>query len=153
MCIEFIICGITGGGQGVRVPPETSDREIFADLPGKKRHGKRGKGVKIEKKNGKNGRWEIENGRWKSKSYKMRRGLFFCFSLFKTTKICFGSTKMEIFYREKSISRREKIRKNDFAPSEKFSCYAPVHNYTKFLLVVIFPDIVKNPKCIWNKNV
>ena len=32
---------------------------------------------------------------------------------------------MEIFYQEKSISLWEKIRKNDFAPSEKFSCYAP----------------------------
>ena len=32
---------------------------------------------------------------------------------------------MGIFYREKSISRREKIRKNDFAPSEKYACYAP----------------------------
>ena len=25
----------------------------------------------------------------------------------------------------KNISRREKIRKNDFAPSEKYACYAP----------------------------
>ena len=32
---------------------------------------------------------------------------------------------MEIFYREKNISRREKIRKNDFPLSEKFPCYAP----------------------------
>ena len=40
----------------------------------------------------------------------MSRGpFFFFFSLFKTTEICFGPTKMEIFY-------REKIRKNDFAP-------------------------------------
>ena len=42
--------GITGGGQGGRVPPETSDREIFADVSGKKGQGKKGKGVKIEKK-------------------------------------------------------------------------------------------------------
>ena len=41
------------------------------------------------------------------------------------TKICFGSTKMEIFYREKAFHAGKKIRKNDFAPSEKFSCYAP----------------------------
>ena len=32
---------------------------------------------------------------------------------------------MEIFYRGKAFHAREKIRKNDFAPSEKFSCYAP----------------------------
>ena len=49
----------------------------------------------------------------------------FCFSLLKTTKICFGSTKMLIFYREKSFNAGKKIRKNDFAPSEKYACYAP----------------------------
>ena len=31
---------------------------------------------------------------------------------------------MEIFYREKAFYTGKKIRKNDFAPSEKFSCYA-----------------------------
>ena len=53
----------------------------------------------------------------------VERTFFFFFSLFKTTKICFGSTKMEIlvdpkqilvstkmeiFYREKAFSQREK---------------------------------------------
>ena len=33
---------------------------------------------------------------------------------------------MEIFYREKAFHAGKQIRKNDFAPSEKFSCYAPV---------------------------
>ena len=37
---------------------------------------------------------------------------------FKTTKICFGSTKIEILYREKAFHAGKKIRKNDFAPSE-----------------------------------
>ena len=36
--------GVTGGGQGGRVPPETTYGEIFADLPGKKRKGKKEKG-------------------------------------------------------------------------------------------------------------
>ena len=49
---------------------------------------------------------------------------FFCFALFKTTKICFGSTKMGIFYREKAFHVTKKIWKNDFAPSEKYSSYA-----------------------------
>ena len=36
----------------------------------------------------------------------MRRGPFFRpFSLFKTTEICFGSTKMGIFYREKKSGK------------------------------------------------
>ena len=33
---------------------------------------------------------------------------FFAFALLKTTEICFGCTKMGIFYREKCISRWEK---------------------------------------------
>ena len=54
--------------------------------------------------------------------------LFFFFFLlftFQTTKICFGSTKMEIFYQEKAFHAGKKAGKDDFAPSEKFSCYAP----------------------------
>ena len=50
---------------------------------------------------------------------------FFLLSLLKTTKICFGSTKMGIFYWEKTFHAGKKIRKNDFAPSEKYACYAP----------------------------
>ena len=44
------ISGVTGGVGRGRVPPETSDREIFAYVSGKKREGKKGKGVKIENK-------------------------------------------------------------------------------------------------------
>ena len=60
----------------------------------------------------------------------MRKGpplfFFFRFSLFKTTEICFGSIKTEIFYREKAFHAGKKIRKKDFVPSEKFSCYTPL---------------------------
>ena len=42
--------GAGGGGRGEECPTETSDREIFADVSGKKRQGKKGKAVKIEKK-------------------------------------------------------------------------------------------------------
>ena len=67
------------------MPPETSDWEISADLPGIKRQGKKGgkgKGVKIEKKIRTilKGLVEIENGRWKS--YKMGDDLFFFFFFF-----------------------------------------------------------------------
>ena len=44
---------------------------------------------------------------------------FFCFSLFKMAKICFGCTKMKIFYREKSISRREKKSGQMTLPPQK----------------------------------
>ena len=33
---------------------------------------------------------------------------FYCFPLFKTTEICFGSTKMGIFYREKAFHTGKK---------------------------------------------
>ena len=35
---------------------------------------------------------------------------------------------MGIFYREKALHAKKKIRKNDFAPSEKYSSYAPADN-------------------------
>ena len=38
---------------------------------------------------------------------------------------------MEIFYREKAFHAGQKIRKNDFAPSENCSCYAPVEGTNK----------------------
>ena len=47
--------------------------------------------------------------------------LFFCLSLFETTEICLGSTKMDNFPGKNHISCLEKIRKPDFAPSEKYS--------------------------------
>ena len=42
--------------------------------------------------------------------------LFFAFSLFKTTGICFGSTKMGIFYRQKAFHDRKKSEKMTLAP-------------------------------------
>ena len=72
----------------------------------------------------------------------VQRTLFFCFcfffSLFKTTEICFESTKMEplkfvlslpkwdFFTGKKHFTTGKKFRKTDFAPSEKYSSYAPV---------------------------
>ena len=58
-----------GGGQGGRVPPDTSDREIFADVSGKKRQGKKGEGVKIEKKRRKIVKGKVENWKWKSEKF------------------------------------------------------------------------------------
>ena len=52
----------------------------------------------------------------------MRRGLFFsfflCFSLFKSTKICFGSTTF--FYREKAFHAGKKSGKMTLAPQKNF---------------------------------
>ena len=50
-CFSFFQVGGGGGGAGGQsAPPETSDRDISADLPGKKRQGKKRKGVNIERK-------------------------------------------------------------------------------------------------------
>ena len=122
----FKISGETGGG--TECPPETSDREISADLSGKKRQGKNGKWGKWRRKVGKEGK--LLNG-WREKLENEERTFFlllFCFSLFKTTKISFWCTKMAIFYLEKGFHAGKKIRKNDFAPSEKNSYYAPDQN-------------------------
>ena len=43
------------------MPPETSDREICADLLGKKRQGRMEKGMKVEKKRGKIVKGNVEN--------------------------------------------------------------------------------------------
>ena len=66
----------------------------------------------------KKGRMEIGNRRGT-----VTRGLFFFISLFKTTEICFGSPKWEFCTGKKHFALG-KNRKNDFAPSEKYSSYA-----------------------------
>ena len=81
--------------------------------------GKKKKG-KWSRKEGKSkkGRWKIENGR--RKSCKMRGEdfffFFFCFSLFKTTEICFKSTKMWISYQEKAFHTSRKNQEKWLCP-------------------------------------
>ena len=113
--------------QGAECSPRDFWLGNFCWPTGKKEAKKKGKGWKIEKKKE---NCKRERGKLKMEGGKVRKWFFFfffffCFSLFKTTKICFGSTKMEIFYQEKAFHAGKKIGKNDFAPSEKFSCYTP----------------------------
>ena len=111
--------------RGGRVPPRDFWPGNFCWRIGKKKARKKGK-------MGENWEEKVENWKWKQENVRKRGEdlfffffFFFCFSLLKTTKICFGSTKMGIFYREKAFHAGKKIRKNDFAPSEKYACYAP----------------------------
>ena len=107
---------------------------------------------------------------------KWGEGLFFlflfCFSLFKPTKICFGSTNMDISYWEKSISHWEKIRRNDFAPTKNvpvmhlFSICTPtifcwlIFPPPQQMLMLMLPlGIVEIwqvrltfPNCLWGKT-
>ena len=63
--------------------------------------------------------WEKGKGKWRRKEGKLKKGggklifffFFFFFSLFKTTEICFGSTKMGIFYPEKAFHAGKKSGK------------------------------------------
>ena len=120
------------------MPPETSDRKIFADLPRKREARKNGKWSRKEGKSEK-GRWKIENGG--SKSYIMRREpSFFClfvclfvvfsfwflFSCFachftKALKFVLGLPKWEFSTGKKHFMRQEKNQ-------EKWLCPPPPTN-------------------------
>ena len=89
---------------------------------------------KRDKEKRENGAEKKENLKREGGKLKMKGGkvttkwgedLFFFF--LRTTEICFGSTKMGIFYWKKAFHAGEKMRKNDFAPSEKFSSNTPAY--------------------------
>ena len=77
--------------------------------------------MKIEKK-----RWKIGNGSRKMSEKDVRTFFFFFFFFllftFENDENLFWVYQNGNFLPGKSISRREK---NDFAPSEKYACYAP----------------------------
>ena len=108
--------GVTGGGggQGEGAPRDFWPGNICWRI-GKKEVREKWKRGKIDKKRrevergGGGGKLEIEVGKVKKRG----EDLFFFFS----TEICFGSTKMGIFLREKIFhAEKKKIRKHDFAP-------------------------------------
>ena len=77
------------------------------------------------------GRWKIGNGR--RKSYKRGKDLFFfffffCFSLLKTTEICFGRT----FSTGKNTSRREKNPRKMALPPQKNMPVTPLVSHVKW---------------------
>ena len=103
---KFDTSGVTGGGRGHSAP-----RKFWpGNLEKKRRNIIKGKMENWKWNKGKVGKWNERR--------KMRRRFFFFFffSLFKTTKTCFGSTEMEIFYREKKFHAGKKIRKMTLPP-------------------------------------
>ena len=80
----------------------------------------------MEKKRRKIEKGKVEN--WNLKSYKMYKMTEWAEDFFFFPR----STKLGNFLPAKSISHREKIRKNDFAPSKKFSSYTPLRGKCKF---------------------
>ena len=141
-----------GGGKGAECPPETTDLEISADLPGKKRQGKKGKGVKIEKKRRKIVKEKVENlKKLKTEGEKLQNRertflffFFFCFSLFKTTKICFGVHQYGNFLPEKNISCQEKKSGKMTLPPQKNFPVMPLSMNMVNPFVPILPNSVIN---------
>ena len=150
--------GITGAGAGGKSAPQTSDWEISADLPGKKRQGRKGKGVKIEKKRRKIVKGKVKNWRWKVEKLENEERTpplfyfyFFFFAFhFSKPRICFGTTKMEIFYREKAF-HAGKTGKMTLPPSKKFSFYTSANKNSASL--ASSPKVKVMRGSCWGKNV
>ena len=131
-----------GGGAGGRVPPRDFWPGNFCWPIGEKKRGreKMEKG-ETEKKRRKIVKGKVENWEWKEGLVsKWGEDLFFFLSFFAFTfqndKNLFWVYQNGNFLPEKAFHAGKKIRKNDFAPSEKFSCYAPggYQRYNRFLL-------------------
>ena len=118
-----------GGGRGQSAPRDFWPGN-FCWRIGKneaRKKGKRGENWEEKKENCKREgvKLEMEVG----KVIKEVRNFFFsfCFAFhfLKRREFILGLPEWEFATGKKSISCREKIRKNDFAPSEKYACYAP----------------------------
>ena len=124
-CLDQNYSGVTGGsGEGGKVPPRDFCPRNFCWPTGKKRG-------KEERENGAERKENRKKGKRKGRKLKMdgkklqNEERTFCFSLFKTTDICFGSTKIGIFYREKSFHAGKKIMKNYFCSLWKIFLLRP----------------------------
>ena len=130
------------------------------DLPGKERQGNKGKWSRKEEKS------KREGGKLKMAGGKVTKWgeelffsffffffflaffffffFFFCFSLFKTTEICFGSNKMGISYRKKAFQdgKPEKNQEKLLCPLWKIFLWRNwAHNRLEFTLQQLF--------CFW----
>ena len=107
---------------GAECPPRDFWPGNFCWRIGKKEAGKKGK-------RGENWEEKVENWKWKQENVRKRGEdlffFFFCFSLLKTTKICFGSTKMGIFYREKAFHAGKKNQEKWLCPLRKICLLRP----------------------------
>ena len=139
---QWGISGVTGGGggQGGRVPPRDFwPGNFFLTYREKRGKENREKGVKIENKRRKIVKGKVENWKWKwekllTELKELWTFFFFCFFCFffafhfwkrrKWRKYVLDLPKWEFSTGKKTFH----AGKNDFAPSEKSACYAPVGN-------------------------
>ena len=152
--------GVTGGERrGQSAPQRLLTGKVLVTYREKEAGNKKEKDAKWRRKEGKlsKGSWKIENG--SRKCSKMRRGPYFfvfvfvfvCFlffvsffllSLFKTTKICFGSTKIEIFYWEKAFHAGKKLGQMTLPP-QKHIPVTPL--YGPCLIFPLIPKRTSSP--------
>ena len=117
------------GGRGAECPPRDFWPGNFCWPTGKKearKKGKRGENWEEKKENCKR-----EGGKVTKWGEDLRTFFFFFFFLlltFQTTKICFGSTKMEIFYREKAFHAGKKKSGQMTLPPHKNFPVKPLDN-------------------------
>ena len=118
--------GITG--RGSECPLRHFSPGNFCWPTGKNRARKKGKKGKMGRKEGKFERKEVKIWKWKGKRYENEQRTFFFFPphFLKSPKFVWGLPEWTIFTGKNHISRRQKIGKTEFAPSEKYSSFAPV---------------------------
>ena len=132
-------------GQGGRVPPRDFWPGNFCWPTRKKEARKKWKKGKMEKKRMKIVKGEVENWKWKEGKVP-KWGEDFCFFFLSTfkkrQKFVLGLPKWKFSTGKKRFTPGKKSGKNDFAPSEKFSCYAPVPKAHIHVYMIISSMIV-----------
>ena len=126
------------------VPPETCDREISADVSGKKRQGKIGN--REERKKIVKGK--VENWKWKEgkvPNWGEDFFFFFAFHFSKRWKFVSGVPKWKFSTGKKNFTRK-KIRKKDFATSEKNFLLRPWYGVAQFCYGYSIAILITYPK-------
>ena len=113
---EATLSGVTGGG--AECPPETSDREISADLPGKREVRKKWK-MELKRRNIKKKKRKVENWKWKEKKLQNEERtsfFFFAFHFSKSLKFVLSLSKWEFSTEKKHFTPGKKSGKMTLPP-------------------------------------
>ena len=107
----------------------------------KKRLGKRGEKKENCKREGGNLEMEVVKVVKRGDDFFFFFFFFFLLFTFENNRIFFCLPKWGIFYREKAFHAGKKIRKNDFAPTEIYACYAPGHHQSFPYIHCVFIEV------------
>ena len=138
--------------RGGRVPPNTSRREISADLPGKERQGNMEKKRKEKKENKKRegGKLKIEGG--KGRKWGEDLFFFFAFHFSKPLKFGLGVPKWEFSYQEKAFHTGKKKSGKINLPPWKIFLLCPCVKYHTETFFIKINDITLNYPIFFNPN-